>query len=205
MEPTADPSQAPPAGPASGHPFTRPQGIRWRSKRSIFGMPLFDVALGPDPSRGEFRGHAKGFFAVGDIATGVVAAGGLAKGWIAFGGLAAGVVAVGGLAGGVFAFGGLAIGLIAIAGLALGGLACGGVALGLAAFGGVAIGGLAAGGIALGYCAIGDVAIGYYAMGRITVGAHVWSSALQDPEAGKFFGPISEKLPWLREMFTKPL
>ena len=85
------------------------------------------MAIGPDPSKGEKRGHAKGIVAFGDMATGVFAAGGLARGVVAFGGLAIGLAS----------FGGLGIGLI----LALGGAAAGGVAIGGGAAGVYAMGG----------------------------------------------------------------
>ena len=43
------------------------KGIRRRSSSRIFGLPLWSIALGPDPERGESRGHARGIFALGDI------------------------------------------------------------------------------------------------------------------------------------------
>ena len=150
--PATPPSR--PGAPAAG-PFIR--SIRRRSDYEYLGMPLWSIALGPDPTRGELRGHAKGVLAIGDIATGIVA----------FGGLARGVFAVGGLAAGVFAFGGLALGGVA--------------------FGGAAIGLLALGGGALGAIAIGGAALGYYASGGAAFGAHVVGALGQDPEAIAFF------------------
>ncbi len=135
-----------------------PRGIRRRSSQTLWGLPLWDVAMGPDPETGQLRGHARGIIAVGDIATGLVALGGLARGVVAFGGLA-----VGGIA-----FGGCALGLL----LAIGGLAIGGVAVGGAAVGGVAIGGGAA---------------GYYACGGEAAGEYVVTATEQDPEAVRFF------------------
>ena len=78
-------------------------------------MPLYSIAMGPDPARGELRGHARGVIAIGDLATGVVALGGIARGLVAIGGLALGGdalgwVAVGGGAVGVYAAGGGALG-----------------------------------------------------------------------------------------------
>ena len=69
-------------------------GVRKRSQTYIGEMPLWDIALGPDPENNEVRGHARGFIAIGDIATGVIALGGVARGFIALGG-----VAIGGIAG----------------------------------------------------------------------------------------------------------
>ena len=134
------------------------KGIRRESPRKFFGLPLWAIAIGPDWERGEMRGHARGIFALGDIATG----------WFAFGGLARGFFAFGGLAIGLFAFGGAAIGIV----LAIGGAAIGGLAIGGGAVGGVAIGG--------GAC-------GYYAFGGGAVGVHTVSPLHQDPTALDFF------------------
>jgi hypothetical protein len=137
------------------YPF---RGVRRRSAAMIGGIPLLEIAVGPDPERGQVRGHAKAIIAIGDIATGVVALGGLARGVIALGGLALGGIT----------FGGLSIGAL----VAMGGLAIGGVALGGGAVGGVAIGGGAA---------------GYYACGGGAFGEHVIDARRRDPEALEFF------------------
>src|SRR5260370_38058334 len=123
------------------------KGIRRQSSRKFCGLPLWAVAIGPDSERGEMRGHARGIFAFGDMATG----------WFAFGGLARGFIAFGGLAIGLFAFGGAAIGV-------------------LVAVGGVAIGGIALGGSAIGGVAIGGGAFGYYALGGGAIGVHTVSA-----------------------------
>jgi hypothetical protein len=121
-----DQTSAPLAVPVSRGRFR--QSVRRRSKTELFGLPLWEVALGPDPSRGEGCGHAKAIFAMGDIATGVFAMGGVARGLFAFGG-----VALGGLT-----FGGLSLGLfVAVGGAAIG---LGFSALGLFSIGGLAIG-----------------------------------------------------------------
>ena len=134
------------------------KSIRRESPRKFFGLPLWAIAIGPDWERGEMRGHARGIFAFGDIATG----------WFAFGGLARGFLAFGGFAIGLFAFGGLAIGI-------------------LVAVGGAAIGGLAIGGGVVGGIAIGGGACGYYALGGGAIGVHTVSGAHQDPAALDFF------------------
>src|SRR4051794_22952687 len=104
-------------------------GKRYRSKATLFGLPVIDVALGPKGA--EPRGHARGIIAIGDVATGGLAVGGVARG----------VVAVGGVAFGAFAMGGLAVGLVsATGGLAVGALAAVGGAVGLLASGGGAAG-----------------------------------------------------------------
>src|SRR5262245_25019298 len=76
----------------------RPAGLRRQSPWRVFGLPLWSIALGPDPERGESRGHARGIFALGDQATGVFALGGWARGVVAVGGLATGAIALGGCA-----------------------------------------------------------------------------------------------------------
>jgi len=144
------------------------KGVRRQSKMMLAGLPLWSVALGADPDKGEFRGHAKGIFAVGDVATGVFAAGGLARGVFALGGLAIGLVS----------FGGLGIGLL---------LALGGGAIGTFAFGGAAVGAVA----------IGGGAAGHYAMGGSAIGTYVLSAAQCDADALDFFSRTFEWLPQL--------
>ncbi len=135
-----------------------PRGVRRRSSQTLWGLPIYDIAMGPDPDTGQLRGHARGIIAIGDLATGL----------LAFGGLARGVVAIGGVAVGAVAFGGCALGL-------------------LLAFGGLAVGGLAVGGGAIGVVAIGGGAAGYYACGGDAMGEHVMTATQQDPEAVRFF------------------
>ena len=107
---------------------------RIRSGIVIAGWPLFHVASGPDLSSGEIRGHARGIFAVGDIATVVVAIGGIARGIVAVGGIALGLFSLGGCSFGLaLAFGGVACGVIAYGGVAIGIVAVGGVAVGIVA------------------------------------------------------------------------
>ncbi len=132
-------------------------GYEYRSKRTLWGLPLVHIASGVDPRTGRQR-VAKGIIAMGDIAVGGLAMGGVAFGGIAFGGVGLGL----------FTFGGLAIGLI----LALGGGAIGGIALG-----GMAVGGIAFGGGAL----------GYYALGGGAWAVHGYGGNVNDPEALAFF------------------
>jgi hypothetical protein len=136
----------------------RPGRVRYRSAASIGNIPLVSIALGPDLEKGEWRGHARGIVAIGDLATGVVAIGGLATGGIAIGGLSLGLASLGGLALGV-----------------------------LLAVGGAAVGGTAIGGAAVGRVAIGGGAVGEYACGGGAFGAHVVSATRRDPEAEAFF------------------
>ena len=85
-------------------------GVEYKSKATLFGLPLVHVATGLDPVTGKRR-TAKGIIALGNIARGVVAIGGVAMGVVALGGLGLGLVAFSGLAIGVIAVGGLAVGL----------------------------------------------------------------------------------------------
>ena len=151
-------------------------GVRKQSSTMIFGLPLWAFATGPDPARGEMRGHAKGIIAIGDIATGVLALGGLARGLFALGGLALGV----------FSLGGMAIGLA----LAVGGAAIGGIALGGGAAGAVAVGG---------------GALGHYAFGGGAGGTHVISALRCDPEAAQFFRKRFASIPLVGEFVVQPL
>jgi hypothetical protein len=136
----------------------RPGGVRYRSALAVGDIPLVSVALGPDPEKGEWRGHARGVIAIGDIATGLVAIGGLATGGLCIGGLSLGLASLGGLALGV-----------------------------LLAVGGLAVGGTAVGGAAVGRIAVGGGAVGEYACGGSAFGEHVVSAGRRDPEAEAFF------------------
>ena len=127
--------------------------VRRRSEAMLFGMPLYDIARGPDPEAGELIGHARGFIAIGDDALGVIAIGGFARG------------------------------LFALGGLAFGGFTLGGCSFGiLVALGGLAIGGVAAGGAAIGAIALGGAAVGYIAIGGAAFGRYVISGAERSPE-----------------------
>jgi hypothetical protein len=135
--------------------------VRYRSAAQFGGLPLIAIATGPDPAKGEARGHARGILAIGDMATGVVAVGGLARGLAAFGGLALGLVT----------FGGASFGA-------------------LAAVGGLAVGSIAFGGGALGWTAVGGGAVGTYACGGGALGEHVIDATRRDPEAAAHFARL---------------
>jgi len=152
-------AQLPPATEVENMQQRPMRGFRRRSTATLFGLPVFEIAIGPDLEKGEWRGHARGIIAIGDMATG----------WFAIGGLARGIVAIGGLALGIVSFGGLALG-----GLVLGGLAVGGIALG---------------GCAVGIVAVGGLAVGYYACGGGAWGKYVLSATQRSPEALDLFGP----------------
>lgn len=146
-------------------------GRRYRSTTKLFGLPLIDIAYGPVED--EPKGKAKGFIAIGDIATG----------WLAIGGFTRGFVSIGGFSIGVFSVGGMSIGLLsALGGCALGGLAAGGFAGG----------GLANGGGAIGYVAQGGGALGYYARGGGAYGIHtIGGGGSSSQEAFDMFTTLS--------------
>jgi hypothetical protein len=128
--------------------------VRKRSKMTIFGLPLWHIARGPDVERGERMGHARGIIAIGDEALGM------------------------------FAVGGIARGLFALGGVAFGGFTLGGVSIGLLlAAGGATIGGIAVGGAAVGVVAIGGAALGYFATGGAACGEYTINALHQDPAA----------------------
>lgn len=112
-----------PGGPA------RPLSYEYKSKKTVFGLPLVHIVYGPVWAVG-FK-PARGFIAIGNIAVGVIA--------------------IGGFAAGIFTLAGIGIGLVCMAGLAFGiGVGVGGIATGYLALGGIAIGAYAIGGLAIG-------------------------------------------------------
>ncbi|NLH16937.1 MAG: hypothetical protein GX455_10185 [Phycisphaerae bacterium] len=115
-----------------------PYGNEFRSRTSLFGLPLVHIVYGPnlDPRTGKIR-VAKGIIAIGGISIGIVSIGGFSTGLLSLGGLSLGGIAMGGVAVGLgAALGGLAIGTIAIGGCAVGWMALGGAAFGAHAFNG---------------------------------------------------------------------
>jgi tRNA A-37 threonylcarbamoyl transferase component Bud32 len=138
-------------------------GREFRSKATLFGLPLVHLAFGIDPSTGRTR-VAKGIIAIGEIAVGAFAIGGVAIGGLTFGGLSAGL----------FGIGGLTFGL-------------------LFAFGGLALGGFALGGMSVGIASIGGLAVGYYALGGTAWGVHSIDSDGGDAAAKSFFEPWADQ------------
>jgi len=147
-----DSSRCPECGKPIVEVLMRPEfavraGTRYRSKATLFGWPVIDIALGP--SGNEKRGSARGIIAIGDLACGGIAIGGLARGIVAVGGIAIGIFPIGGMAIGLLvALGGLAASLgIANGGVSIGAVSCGGLAVGIVAQGGLALGMFARGGL----------------------------------------------------------
>lgn len=138
--------------------------FEYKSRTTIFGLPLLHVSGGQDPETGGIK-----------VAKGIVAIGERARGVLAFGGHATGGLAVGGVAVGVFAYGGIAIGLGAFGGIA--------IALGIAL-----------GGLAVGPVAVGGSSVGYYSCGASAHGVHALGGNVRDAEAERFFVPWVNEL-----------
>lgn len=153
--------------------------FEYRSKRTLFGMPLLHVVQGNDPVTGKIR-EARGVFAFGGRARGIFAFGGIARGWFAFGGVAIGGVACGGLGIGLVSFGGLAIAL-------------------LLSIGGMSLGALATGWLAAGWHAHGGMALGWHAFGGVVV-AH--QGAGGTVHASEVVKSVSE-MPWLTQSLVR--
>ena len=149
--------------------------IRWQSERKLFGKPLVNIAWGPDASKGEKFGHAKGIIAIGQMASGIIAIGVLSYGIISIGMVSLGLVSFSVL-------------------VCFGFLSFSSFAIGLVAFGGAAIGIVALGGMAIGYVAIGGLSIGVYAIGGFAIGNYIISATHTDPESIEFF---TKHAPWI--------
>ncbi len=127
--------------------------LEYKSKTTVFGVPLVHIKLG----------RAKGVIAIGLSATGA-----LSIGLLSIGPLSWGILSIGLLATGTFALGGISIGAVSAGILALGGVAfgvftVGGVSIGMYSMGGCAIASkIAFGGYARGFIAIGDKVSGTY-------------------------------------------
>ncbi|SFG71681.1 helix-turn-helix domain-containing protein [Sporolactobacillus nakayamae] len=134
------------------YPYLLRRQYEYKSKRTLFGLPLVHINFNFDGIS-----VAKGILAIGNISIGFLSLGGLAIGGLCFGGVSLGIIG----------FGGAVLGLLAAAGgLAIGSLAIGGLAIGLATLGGLSIGMFSIGGAAI----ASHVAIGDYANGHIAIG-----------------------------------
>jgi RNA polymerase sigma factor (sigma-70 family) len=149
---------------------SRYRGRVYRSRATLFGLPLLDVNVGnPDPAVGAGSPAqpriARGWVAVGEDARGVL---------LAVGGRACGFLAIGGVTFGVLSFGGVAFGIVAFGGVGVGVLGIGGLGVGLWALGGLAIGWEAVGGGAFAWHAAfgGAAAALEYAAGGAAFAAH---------------------------------
>jgi predicted Ser/Thr protein kinase len=132
-------------------------GFEYRSKASLFGLPLVHVTSGIDMATGKRR-VAKGIIAIGDLAKGFIACGTVAVGVFAFGAVSIGVVACGGFAFGLCSFAGIGVALL-----------------------------MSFAGFSLAPIALGGFACGYYAWGGAVLGVHPYGSNAADAVARRFF------------------
>jgi len=141
--------------------FVYPTGqyfAEFRSHTTVFGLPLLHFTRGICPETGR-RVVAKGFFAVGRIATGVVAIGQASAGIVAIGQAGFGLL---------FSLAQAGAGLVAVGQLAAG-----------FQFG--------AGQLATGLTAIGQLGVGKFVLAQIGLGSHLWTPDNADPAAVQHF------------------
>lgn len=142
--------------------------LEYRSRLSLFGLPLVDVRIGDRFD--VMRGPVKAWIAIGSShAVGVIfAAGGVAVAPICFGGIAIGLLPFGAIAMGIFPMGAISLGIWAFGGLAFGWQAAGGCAIAWnAAAGGLAMAhDYALGGVAHAIQANTDPAKQFFAQNR---------------------------------------
>ncbi len=143
---------------------SRRLSFEYRTRTTLFGLPLLHIATGVDPATGRKRS-----------ARGIIAVGTAPRGFIAFGDYAVGVIACG-----IFGYG-----LISISVVGVGVIACGSVAIGLC---------LALGGVALAPIALGGAAFGFYANGAVAWGVHALGPNVYDPVADAFFKPHTARI-----------
>ena len=169
----------------------------YKSKTTLFGLPLVHINVGPHGLH-----WARGIIAIGNLSTGLFALGGLSAGLFSIGGLSAGGLVFGGVGAGLVAFGGLAVGaLCAIGGLAMSfGLAVGGGAVGGAwAIGGGAI----AQQIAMGGAARAPIAIGDAVDGIITFPKDSWGPDTGDAIRAAIQTMFPDTPGFLVELFSR--
>jgi len=106
-----------------------PAAYEYRSRASLFGLPLVHVRIGDRFD--VLRGPVKAWIAIGSShAVGVIfASGGIAVAPLSFGGVAIGLLPFGALAFGIFSVGAMSLGVWAYGGLAVGWQAFGGCAV----------------------------------------------------------------------------
>lgn len=160
----------------------------YKSKRTIFGLPLVHIHIGHGVKR------AKGIIAIGNIATGVIALGLLSKGILALGLLSLGLIGMGVLGIGL---------LCGIGAIGIGSFGFGAIAIGLISFGALSIGMFSVGAASFAsHIAIGDYASGHIAIGRIAHGVRTivdtsFSRNLSSITAEEVRTAITEEFPYL--------
>ena len=147
-----DPSPSP--APAVVHHYYTGWHYEYKSRRTLFGLPLVHIHL-----RDRGMAVARGIFALGNVSLGVFSLGGISLGLFSLGGVSLGLL---------LALGGIALGGVSIGGCAVGAVALGGCAVGLLAVGGGAFGAYALGGGAVG----SQIAVGGSACAPLAIGTH---------------------------------
>ena len=140
--------------------YHRGWSYEYKSKRTLFGLPLVHIRL---QDHGLCR--ARGIIAIGNVATGLIALGCVSFGGLSLGAVSLGAGSLGALAVGLASLGGFSIGLLAGGAISLGVLALGGIAKGVFAVGNIAF----ASQIAIGNIASAPLAIGDQAEGVVTL------------------------------------
>jgi len=158
---------------AISSPFwlTRGSVYEYKSKRTLFGLPLVHINVG----RGAKK--AKGIIAIGNIATGAISIGLIAKGGLSLGLLSIGLIGIGVLSLGLLAIGSISIGAIAIGAIAIGLLTLGALSIGMYSVGALSV---------ATRVAIGDHAYGHIAIGQVASGTRT----LVGPQEGSLFSGI---------------
>ena len=153
--------------------LTRGKVYEHKSKRTICGLPLVHVHIGPGAKK------AKGVIAIGNIAQGVISIGLLATGLLSVGLLGIGLIGFGVLSVGLlFAFGAVSIGTFSIGAIAIGIFTLGAVSIGVYSIGALAV---------ASRVAVGDTAHAPIAVGRIAKGVQVFI----DTSAARNFSTVS--------------
>ena len=153
--------------------LTREMVYHYKSKRTLFGLPLVHVHIGFGVKK------AKGIIAIGNIAQGVISIGLLSMGLLSFGLLSLGLIGIGALAAGL---------LLAIGSVSVGVFSIGAVAIGVFSLGAVSVGVYSIGALAVASrVAVGDHAYAPIAVGRVVSGLHEFV----DTSAGRDFSAVN--------------
>lgn len=193
-------TQTAPPCPGRHAAFCRCWHYEYKSRRTLWGLPLVHIHL---MSRGLCR--AKGVLAIGNVATGLVALGGFSFGLVSLGAISLGLLfSLGGLSLGLFSLGAVAAGVLAAGAVALGWLALGASAAGQYAVGAAALGGK----IAVGVSARADLlAIGRdSAQALHTLTPELFSQAaqfMQEERLPEVLEALVPSLPWLRDFLLR--
>jgi len=149
--------------------LSAPPAWEYRSRWSLFGLPLVHLRLGDRLSM--LKKPVSAWIAVGDCAVG---------GLFAFGGIAVAPLSIGGCAIGLLPFGGFALGVLVLGGYGVGAWTFGGMGIGWQSFGACVIAWKGA---------MGFIAIAHdFALGNIAQAAHVNDAAARHAiGAGWFF------------------